>query len=157
MADERTVRVVRPGEGQTLAVVGDLYTVLAAGEDTQERYALLHALVPPGSGPPPHIHRREEEGFYVLEGELTFWADGQRLTTGPGTFLNLPVGSLHHFKNEGSRPAQMLILVAPAGLERMFREAGRPWPDLTQAPPVTQEEIDRLLAVAPRYGIEIKV
>jgi len=54
-----------------VAVVGDVYRFLATGEDTNGKYALLEAIVPPGGGPPPHVHSREEEGFYILEGEIT--------------------------------------------------------------------------------------
>ena len=154
-----TRAVVRqPGAGRTVAVVGDVYRFLATGEDTGGKYALWEAVVPPGGGPPPHVHSREEEGFYVLEGEITFTVGEQRLVAGAGTFANLPVGTPHSFKNEGGRPARMLISVAPAGLEKMFFEFGVPLPEgSTTAVPPTKEEIEKLLAVAPRYGIEIKL
>ena len=154
-----TRAVVRqPGAGRTVAVVGDVYCFLATGEDTGGKYALWEAVVPPGGGPPPHAHSREEEGFYVLEGEITFTVGGQRLVAGAGTFANLPVGTPHSFKNEGGRPARMLISVAPAGLEQMFFEFGVPLPEgSTTALPPTKEEIEKLLAVAPKYGIEIKL
>jgi len=68
----------------------------------------------------------------------------------------MPVGTLHSFKNESSKLARLLISVAPAGLEQMFFEVGQPVPaGATTAPPPTKEEIEKLLAVAPRYGIEI--
>src|SRR5262249_32876090 len=66
------------GEGRTIAVVGDVYRFLATGEDTDGKYALWEAFVPPGGGPPPHVHSREEEGFYVLEGEITFVVGDRR-------------------------------------------------------------------------------
>jgi quercetin dioxygenase-like cupin family protein len=148
----------RPGEGRTVAVVGDVYRFLAVGDDTNGQYALWEAVVPPGGGPPPHVHSREEEGFYVLEGEITFLVGDQRLVASAGTFDNMPVGTLHSFQNETDRPARMLISVAPAGLERMFLEVGQPVPEGAQTtPPPTREEIENLLSVAPRYGIEIKL
>jgi quercetin dioxygenase-like cupin family protein len=126
------------------------------GEDTNGKYALWEAVVPPGGGPPPHTHSREEEGFYVLEGEITFLVGDKPLVARAGTFANMPVGTPHSFKNETDQPARMLISVAPAGLEQMFFEVGRPVPEGGQtAPPPTKEEIEKLLAVAPRYGIEI--
>src|SRR5437764_6416928 len=115
-----------PGEGRTVAVVGDVYRFLATGEDTNGRYAVWEAVVPPGSGPPPHVHSREEEGFYVLEGEVTFTVNGERVVATAGTFANMPVGTPHSFKNESDRPAKMLLSVAPAGLEQMFFEVGVP-------------------------------
>jgi mannose-6-phosphate isomerase-like protein (cupin superfamily) len=148
----------KPGEGRTIAVVGDVYRFLALGEETDGKYALWEAIVPPGGGPPPHVHSREQEGFYVLEGEITFHIGDQRLVASAGMFANMPVGTPHSFKNEGSRPARMLISVAPAGLEQMFVEVGVPLPEgATTALPPSEEEIERLLAVAPRYGIEIRL
>src|SRR5215212_8591079 len=146
------------GQGRTVAVVGDVYRFLATGDDTNGTYALWEALVPPGGGPPPHVHSREAEGFYVLEGEITFTVNGARLVATAGTFANMPVGTPHSFKNESDRPARMLISVAPAGLERMFFEVGVPLAEgATTAPPSTKAEIEKLLEVAPRYGIEVKL
>jgi len=68
----------KSAESRTIAVVGDVYRFLATGEDTNGKYALWEAIVPPGGGPPPHVHSREEEGFYVLEGEITFTVNGER-------------------------------------------------------------------------------
>ena len=148
----------RPAEGRTVAIVGDVYRFLATGDDTDGKYALWEAIVPPGGGPPPHVHSREEEGFYILEGEITFTIDGQPLIASPGMFANMAVGTWHSFKNESGKPAKMLILVAPAGLEQMFFEVGIPVsPGTTVAAPPTKEEIERLVAAAPRYGVEIKL
>ncbi|MCE9567143.1 MAG: cupin domain-containing protein [Planctomycetes bacterium] len=146
-----------PTEGRTIAVVGDVYRFLVTGEDTDGKYALWEAIVPPGGGPPPHVHSREEEGFYVLEGEITFTVNGERIVATAGTFANMPVGTPHSFKNESDRPAKMLISVAPAGLEKMFFEVGIAVEQgaTTAAPP--KDEIEKLLAVSPKYGIEIRL
>jgi len=128
---------------------------LATGVCTDGKYALWEAVVPPGSGPPPHVHSREEEGFYVLEGELTFQVGDERIVATAGTFANMPVGTPHWFKNEKRRPAQLLTWVDPAGLEQMLFEFAVPVPQgAATAPPPTGEEIEKLLEVAPRYGIE---
>jgi len=145
-------------QGRTIAVVGDVYRFLATGEDTNGKYAMWEAIVPPGGGPPPHVHSREEEGFYILEGELTGTVNGERIVVTAGMFANMPVGTPHSFKNESDRPARMLISVAPAGLEGMFFEVGVPLAEgATTALPPTKEEIEKLLAFAPRYGVEIKL
>ena len=148
----------RPPQGRTLAIVGDVYRFLATGEDTNGAYALFEAVVLPGGGPPPHVHSREEEAFYVLEGELVFYVGEERHVMTAGMFANMPVGTRHAFKNESNQPAKMLISVAPAGLERMFFEVGVPLPSgATTALPPTRAEIEKLLAIAPQYGIEIQV
>lgn len=145
-------------EGRTVAVVGDVYRFLATGDDTNGKYALWEAIVPPGGGPPPHVHSREEEGFYILEGEITFQIGDEKLVATAGMFANMPVGTPHSFKNESSRPAKMLISVAPAGLEKMFFEVGVSVPQgATAATPPTKDEIEKLLAAAPKYGIEIRL
>jgi quercetin dioxygenase-like cupin family protein len=145
-------------EGRTIAVVGDVYRFLTTGEDTNGKYALWEAIVPPGGGPPPHVHSREEEGFYVLEGEITLTVIGERVVATAGTFANMPVGTPHSFKYESDRPAKMLISVAPAGLEQMFFECSVPLAEgSTTAQPPTKDEIEKLLAIATRYGIEIRL
>ncbi len=150
--------IISPPKGRTIAVVGDVYRFLATGEDTADKYALWEAVVPPGGGPPPHVHSREEEGFYVLDGEITFTINGERVVATAGTFANMPVGTPHSFKNESNKPAKMLISVAPAGLEQMFFEVGVPLAQsATTALPPTRGEIDKLLTVAPKYGIEISL
>lgn len=144
------------GEGRTVAVVGDVYRFLATGEDTNGKYALWEAIVPPGGGPPPHVHSREEEGFYILEGEISFQIGEERIVAKAGMFANMPVGMPHSFKNDNGRPARMLISVAPAGLEKMFFEFGVPLPEgSTTALPPTKQEIEKLMMVAPKYGITL--
>jgi len=86
-----------PTAGRRIAVVGDVYRFLAVGDETDGRYAMFEASVPPGGGPPPHVHSREEEAFFVLEGRVTFQVGDERVVAEAGTFLNVPVGSLHSF------------------------------------------------------------
>jgi uncharacterized RmlC-like cupin family protein len=119
---------------------------------------MWEAIVPPGGGPPPHVHSREEESFLVLEGEITFQIGEEQHVARPGTFANMPVGVMHSFKNASDQPAKMIISVAPAGPEQMFFEVGKEVPTGTlTAAPVTREAIGKLLEIAPRYGIDIKV
>ena len=147
-----------PAEGRSIAVVGDVYRFLATGDETNGTYALIEAIVPPGGGPPPHVHSREEEGFYLLEGEITFTVGEKQIVATAGMFANMPVGTPHSFKNESNRPAKMLISVAPAGLEEMFVGVGVPVDQgATTAAPPTKDEIEKLLSVAPKYGIEIRL
>ncbi len=144
------------GEGPVYSLVGDVLRVLATGEQTGGAYALAEVRVAPGGGPPPHIHRREEEAFFVLEGEVTFMLGGEKIVGRPGAFVQGPRGIPHAFKNEGAVPARMLLLATPPGFENFIREFARPLPSFDSPPlPVTPEDIERLLAVAPKYGIEI--
>jgi quercetin dioxygenase-like cupin family protein len=158
MSNQSMPVIRNPAQGRTIAVVGDVYRFLATGDDTNGKYALWEAVVPPGGGPPPHVHSLEEEGFYILEGEITLQVGDERIVATAGMFINMPVGTPHSFKNGSTKPAKMLISVAPAGLEKMFFKVGQPVPaGATTAPPPTKEEIEKLLAVAPKYGIEIRL
>jgi mannose-6-phosphate isomerase-like protein (cupin superfamily) len=147
-----------PQQGCTVSLVGDVYRFLATGEDTNCKYSLIEALVGPGGGPPPHVHSREDEGFYILEGEIAFTINGERVVATAGMFANMPVGTPHSFKNESNKPAKMLVSVVPAGLEKMFMEIAVPLAEgATTALPPTSEDIEKLLAIAPKYGIEFRL
>jgi len=158
---ESVIRQGRPlfsnvGIGRTIAVVGDVYRFLATGAETGGAYASFEAIVPAEGGPPPHVHTREAESFYVLEGEMTFRAGDETVRATAGTFVHLPPGLAHSFKNESGAPARMITTVTPARLEEMFFEVGTPLAEgSTTTLPPTPQEIERLLAAAPRYGVEI--
>ena len=112
MTQSATVRT--PSEGRTIAVVGDVYRFLATGEETNGKYAIWEAIVPPGGGPPPHVHSREEEGFYVLEGEITFQI-GEEQCRGDGRHVRQHAdrGARIRSRTRAVDPAKMLISVAP--------------------------------------------
>ncbi len=146
---------VSPDEGKRLWVTDELMTVKATGAETGGKYALTDSLVPPGGGPPPHIHHREDEAFWMLEGELQIIVGGDTFEAGAGSFVHLPKGVLHTYENVGTTPARFLTLLVPAGLERFFEEVGKPGGDPSSRPPVEEEDIAKLLAAAPKYGVEI--
>jgi quercetin dioxygenase-like cupin family protein len=147
---------VVPGGGRKVAIAGDVYQIKLTGAETDGRCAVFEFFVPPGGGPPPHIHRREEEVFYVLEGELTFTVAGDSFVVPAGGFLPAVRDVPHAFKNNSDRPARAIVMVSPAGLEDYFLEVGTPWDEAYTAPgPPTPDELARLVAAAPRYGLEI--
>jgi quercetin dioxygenase-like cupin family protein len=150
--------VLAAAEGPSIWVIGDRYTIKCDGNDTSGAFALIEAVVPPGNGPPPHVHGREDEAFYILDGELVFYLEDHSFTATTGAWVTLARHSLHYFKNTGAKPARILIMVTPAGLENFFREVGREVIE-GEAEPVgpTPEDIQRLVKAAPKYGIEIRV
>jgi quercetin dioxygenase-like cupin family protein len=137
---------------------GWLLTFLATGEDTAGRFALIEAVTRKGNVPRPHIHRREDETFYILEGEVTATIGGQKIDGTPGTMIFGPRGVPHSIEIH-SKQARMLLLLTPAGLEGYFKECSVPAPAMTLPPPadVPYAEIEKLLAVGARYGIESAV
>ena len=152
-AREQTVTHLPPGEGRKIWMVGtDLITFKATGEDTNGQFFLIETLVLPGGGPPPHIHHRESERFYVLEGEFEFLARDEWIKVAPGSFVYVPKDSLHTFKNAGDSVGRLLVIVAPAGLDKFFEEAGEPGTDISSPP--GPPDVEKLLAIAERYGTE---
>ncbi len=150
---EQSVMHLPDGEGKKVWMVGtDLVTFKATGASTGGAYALFDSLVLPGGGPPPHIHHREAESFYVLEGEFEFLAGERWIKAAPGSFVHVPKGSLHTLKNAGESVGRLLTLVVPAGLDRFFEEAGEPGTDISSPPGLP--DVEKLLETAARYGIE---
>ena len=134
---------------------GSLMTFLATGEDTHGQFALIEAVARRGNVPPPHIHHREDEIFYVLEGEIVVSVGDHTIKGTPGTMVFLPRDVAHSFTIE-SEYGRMLILLTPAGLERWFKEFSVPAQTMT-LPPADEPaygEVQRMLEAAPRYGIE---
>ena len=142
--------------GRVFSVVGDRYHFLVTGEESGGAFAMMEFLVPPQHGPPPHVHHREDEVFYVLEGEFTFTVAGRMIRATAGQTLYGKRDVPHTFKNTGDKEGRMMIVVAPAGLEKFFAEIGTSLAS-PQAAPIepTPADIQRLLAAAPRYGLEV--
>ena len=136
---------------------GDHYTFLVTGEESGGAYFAMEALVPPGGGPPPHIHTREDETFYLLEGQLQFLLGEEIIVAGPGDFVNVPRGTVHRFRNTGSQTARMILTFTPAGIERWFEETLERAPnevDEDNVPDNIDEVAARYVAAAARYGLE---
>ena len=132
-------------DATTVFGAGDEYRFLAVGDETDGTYFMVEAIVPPGGGPPPHIQTREEEGFYILEGCVTFWLEDVRREAESGTFLHVPKRARHCFKNESDTDARMLFWFSPAGIEGMFEAMGEMSED---------DGMERVMAIAAEYGVE---
>jgi mannose-6-phosphate isomerase-like protein (cupin superfamily) len=151
----RSVKVLSGGEGRSLWFAADLYTAKAVSEDTDGAFTLFELTAAPQFGPPPHIHHREDEVYYVLEGEFEFLDNDRAFTAGAGSFVYLPKGRLHMHRNAGDTPAKALVLNTPAGLEEFIEEGGQPATDPSSPPPPEAQDLERLVAIAPKYGIEV--
>src|ERR687895_2928952 len=86
---------LRPGDGRSLQVSGELVTYKITSEQTGGAYSLFEVVSEPGGGPPPHVQHREEEGFYVLEGEYEFLDEERAIRAGGGALIYIPKGNLH--------------------------------------------------------------
>lgn len=144
-----------PGEGEALWGFGVLATLKASSETTDGRVAVIEHLAPRGAGSPLHVHRREDEWFYVIEGEVTFWVGGRTVDAQPGAFVYGPRDVSHTFI-VASEQARFLLVAEPAGFDAFFRAASVPAERLEiPATPTEPPDIAGLTALAATYGIEI--
>lgn len=140
--------ILGPGEGPLVRIPGHPFVVKASSEDTRGAYALAEVTIT-GDGPPQHIHRAEEEAFYILEGEVDIQVGTETVHGTSGTFVLIPRGTVHTFWNVGTGPARMLAIASPPGIDAYLAEA------------IGDEEIDtatfieRISAVADRYQFEV--
>jgi mannose-6-phosphate isomerase-like protein (cupin superfamily) len=145
---------VEPGDGQAIWFLSNRMTIKATAESTAGAFGLVESCIAPGFSPPLHVHHREDESFYVLEGEVTMRCGDRTFRAGPGAFVFLPRDIPHTFVVEGTTPARMLTLLTPGGGERLFVEGGRV-PEHDGLPPVAPPDIQALKRVNDRFGAEI--
>jgi quercetin dioxygenase-like cupin family protein len=148
---QKEALVLGPGEsrtGGTLSLYGAQLKVKLSGADTGGTYAIVESVTQPQSGPPLHRHTREDESFYVLEGQFVFQVDGQRIEAGPGSAVFAPRGTVHTFMNVGNTPGRMLGVVQPAGLDSFFV-------DMDAAGNRKEPDFAMLAQIFKKYGLEL--
>ena len=146
-----------PGEGRSFWVLGGLVTRKVSSEQNGGAYSLFETVTQPQEGVPPHLHHREDEFFYVLDGEFEFFENGRTARGGPGDFFYVPKGNLHAYNNVGEGIGRMLVSQTPGGLhERFFEEIGEATTD-TSTPPVSEDppDMESIAKIAAEYGIEM--
>ncbi|MFI1797867.1 cupin domain-containing protein [Streptomyces sp. NPDC020379] len=147
---------IPPQAGPKRWVFGDHYTIKADKENTHGSLGLIEALVPPGGGPPLHIHHDSDEAFYLIEGELEISNEKLSQTVGAGAFIFVPRGKVHAFKNVSDAPCKMLIIFTPGGFERFFKELGVSADDGRPAPEAEQyaKDVEKAERIVARYAAE---
>jgi quercetin dioxygenase-like cupin family protein len=141
----------------TYHLLGNLLRFHARSPDTGGAYCLVETLTAPGAGAPPNRHPSDDEAFYVLDGTFEFTIVGDTITASRGTFVKVPNGAVHAFKNVGAAPGRLLIINAPGKAhDGFFSEAGEPMPPGTRELPASSEapDIPRLLEIGRRNGLE---
>lgn len=142
-----------------VGVVGDTYTILLTGDDTNGHFCLIDMHVPPGGGPPPHRHDFEET-FVILEGELELSFRGSKSIARAGDTVNIPANAPHQFHNSSQKAVRMLCLCSPAGQEKFFLEVGVPVATRTTPPPKLDKDaqeklVTKMKQLAPKYRTEL--
>jgi mannose-6-phosphate isomerase-like protein (cupin superfamily) len=142
--------VHRPGEGERHAAgPGTEVVIKATGDDTAGSFFLSESVIAPGfPGPPPHVHEQLHDSFYVLEGTLTVLLGDETLAAGPGTFICVPPGIVHTFRNPGDQHVRFLNFNTPSGWEHYMRSLA----EAARSGPLTPEAIGR---VASRFDFRV--
>jgi quercetin dioxygenase-like cupin family protein len=108
------------GGGHSFSMLGTSMRFITTAASTGGRYTVLEQVTPPGWGPPRHIHSREDEIFYILEGSYELHVGDERRTVSAGASAILPRGIPHGFRNVASSDSRLLCVIAPGGLEEYF-------------------------------------
>lgn len=114
----RDVMVARAGEAARWNVLGETVSCLLADPDAG--YSVVEVTVPPNAGPPVHAHQREDEGCYVLQGSFEILVNDRTFTAQAGTYVHFPRNTPHTYRNSGTEPGRLLVVIAPGGYERFF-------------------------------------
>lgn len=147
-AQAATGFVLGPSEGRAIDLGTFAMTVKADTEQTGGAFSLLEAEEPPGFGPPMHIHTDAAEAFYVLEGEYVIFLDEDEVACPAGSFVFIPLGTLHGFR-VGDAPSRKLNIYVPAAMVGYFDE-------LSMATKEGHLDADSLSPIAKRYGVEVR-
>ena len=146
---------LKQGEGEALWFFGSLAILKASTETTAGRVTVIEQVARQGNGPPLHVHHREDEWFYILEGELTFWVGGKIIKAPAGSFVYGPRDIPHTF-TVTSPQALNFVVTEPAGFERFMRTLGEPAAAHTIPPAsVPLPSRERIMAAAAEFGLEI--
>jgi mannose-6-phosphate isomerase-like protein (cupin superfamily) len=146
--------LVEPGQGQAIWFLANRMSIKATAQQTGGGFGLVESIVAPGFSPPLHVHHREDESFWVLEGEATMRCGDRTFPVGPGSFIFLPHDVPHTFVVESPTPARWLTLLTPGGGEGFFVQAGRP-AEGEGLPPAGPPDMARLKALSEQFGVEI--
>ena len=134
-------------ESEKLNVLGTEMVIKADGESTGGAMAVVEATVPAKHGPPLHIHSREDELFYVIDGQFRIWHGDEEMKVSSGEVAFLPRNMRHSYQNIGDEPGRLLVTITPAGFEGFFRAVSE---QKLSAP----DDMEELQTLAKEYGLE---
>lgn len=112
--------IVRTADVPPIAVLSDQLRLLLRSHQSPHRMSVMVVDVPPGGGVPPHSHRVEEEGYFVLEGRLLLTIGDAAHDLGPGGFGHVPPGTVHGYANPGPGPVRFLAWTVGGPIDRFF-------------------------------------
>jgi len=150
-----TAEAVRSGEGEARWWFGMLAEIKATAANTGGNLTIIEVTCPPGYEAPLHVHHREDEAFWVLEGSVVIHVGETNVAAGPGDYAFGPRDIPHRF-SVGDAGCQMLFILTPGGLEGLVREMSEPAATRTLPPPSSEPpDLARAQAIAARYSAEL--
>jgi quercetin dioxygenase-like cupin family protein len=150
----RSPFTVNVREAPAYVSVGELVTLLASAEQTGGLFGLMEGVLAKGAEPPPHVHHREDESFFVLEGSLVVRVGDEVFSASPGSFVFCP-RDVPHLLTVETEEVRVLTLVTPGGLEAFFVELGVPAPDRRLPTDLPEIDVERVVTLAAHYGAEV--
>jgi quercetin dioxygenase-like cupin family protein len=147
--------ITRGGEGEARWWFACLAEIKVTAEQTGGRLSLIEITEPPNAEAPWHVHHREDEGFWILEGDVTFQVGEETIEAHAGDFAFGPRGIPHRYI-VGGAGCRMLFIMTPGGFENLVRDMSVPARSRTLPPP-SDEEPDwaHVAAVAKANGCEL--
>jgi mannose-6-phosphate isomerase-like protein (cupin superfamily) len=138
--------------------LSNVYTVKISGDETQGRCSIWEIDVPLNNGPPLHKHLKEDEAYYILEGDFSFLYGDKETKAGKGHFVYVHRGRFHTCKNVGSSSGKLLLIITPPQFEKFFEEIGIPIEDKSSFHPhiLTSATFENIIKISAKYGVEIK-
>ena len=140
--------------GDSVWSLGGRFTTKVGGADSEGRFSLVEALAFQSTEPPLHIHHREDEAWYILDGQMTFYVAEEVFTATKGMFVFAPKGLPHTFTVD-VEPTRVLVFASPAGFEQFATELGEPATSDERPAGLAMPPPDVLGPFAERYGIEV--
>ena len=139
-----------------ISVLGEIMEFKVTGDETGGSLCVVEVTSFPHNGPPPHIHHREDESFYVIDGKFSFLLGDRTIEARPGFFCRVPKGTLHTYQNIATKAGRALVILTPAGFEKFWVEIADPVVNSAgPSGPPSPETIARLMSLAPKYGLEV--
>lgn len=135
--------------------LGELAIIHTSGKETSGSYTMIELYATKEGSPPWHVHHREDESFYVIEGAFTFYVGDKAIKAKAGDFLFAPKDIPHTYTVDSEGYARVLMTCSPAGFEDMVRAMSTPATSLIPPPPETADtDFEKIIELAGKYGVE---
>lgn len=116
------MKIVRSQEGRQVKVLSDDVCIKLASDESSRQMSVVTVDLPPGGFVPPHTHADEEEGYYVLDGEMKMFLGAELVELKAGDFVHVPEQTVHGYRNDSSRPCRFLAWTVGGPIDRFFIE-----------------------------------